>query len=67
MGQEASCCGNTQKTTRTGGKITYDGKKKRRTEEKDKKKSGRRNRDDDTDRDTCKFDQLDSASYTPNV
>jgi hypothetical protein len=38
MGQEASCCGNTQKTTRTGGKITYDGKKKLHIDSKQAKK-----------------------------
>lgn len=38
MGQEAACCGNTTKVTRSGGKITYDGSKKRHVVDKDKKK-----------------------------
>lgn len=38
MGQEASCCGDTKKTTRSGGKITYDGNKKRHVDSKQARK-----------------------------
>ena len=34
MGQEASCCGDTKKTTRSAGKITYGGPKKKHIEKK---------------------------------
>ena len=38
MGQEASCCGAPEKTTRTGGKVSYGDKKKRHKEGSDYKK-----------------------------
>ena len=51
MGQEASCCGNTQKTTRSGGKVNYgDGAKKKHIRDKRPKRNY-----DETDRDTCKL------------
>ena len=59
MGQEASCCGDTKKTTRSGAKLTYTGDKKLKGEGGGKKNKKNRNRDsrqvETTDRDTCKF------------
>ena len=34
MGQEASCCGSTEKTTRSGGKVKYGDNKKRHVDSK---------------------------------
>jgi hypothetical protein len=34
MGQEASCCGSTDKTTRSGGKVKYGDNKKRHVDGK---------------------------------
>jgi hypothetical protein len=34
MGQEASCCGSTDKTTRSGGKVKYGDNKKRHVDSK---------------------------------
>ena len=48
MGQEASCCGNTEKTTRSGGKVTYGDKKKRSGIQDGGKAKRRRNRERDT-------------------
>ena len=35
MGNDASCCGAPEKTTRTGGKVSYGDKKKRHRDKKD--------------------------------
>ena len=59
MGQEASCCGNTQKTTRSGGKVTYgDGAKKKHIRDKRPKRNY-----EETDRDTCKLYLIESKIY----
>jgi hypothetical protein len=44
MGQVESCCGAPQKTTRTGGKITYGNNKKKMADKKNISKQ----RDTDT-------------------
>jgi hypothetical protein len=36
MGNDTSCCGTNENKTRSGGKITYDGKKKRHVDAKKK-------------------------------
>lgn len=38
MGNDASCCGAPEKTTRTGGKVSYGDKKKRHRDTKDKQR-----------------------------
>ena len=56
MGQEASCCGSTEKTTRTGGKIKYGDNKKRHVDNKKAPKAREARSASASGTGTCKYE-----------
>ena len=42
MGNDVSCCGTNENKTRSGGRVTYDGKKKKHMDEKKRNKMNNR-------------------------
>lgn len=54
MGQEASCCGSTEKTTRSGGKVKYGDNKKRHVDGKKAPKAREARAASATGTGTCK-------------
>ena len=62
MGQEASCCGSTEKTTRSGGKIKYGDNKKRHVDSKKapKAREARDRAGSAAGTGTCKFKNTNS-------
>jgi hypothetical protein len=67
MGQEASCCGSTEKTTRSGGKVKYGDNKKRHVDSKKAPKAREARSASASGTGTCKFSAPRQSKFQMRV